>query len=313
VVPLQADAHIVLRQVVAVSQYAAAGAAEKDRDIQRARYRFHVLTGRHSGKEHRIDTGGLIGAPAGDRIFQTVDGCRTRPPGDNQRRILTPLEGRFHLADSFVDRQHPRRPHRAEGLRQVGILNRQCGDAGGLQLLDRPLHVQRVAVAMIGIDEQRQVARAVDPVGLLRELRQCKDKQIRRAEYGERRHRARKHADLETDILGDTRRNWIEDGPRVNADFGLEQGAEFLSAGCPVHRQAPSFQLPIADMPARPDQAIPIIVSDHACCAAVPALYQCPRLAGLAQLVEHLICNQGVRGSNPLAGTNFFNGLGVFH
>jgi len=25
--------------------------------------------------------------------------------------------------------------------------------------------------------------------------------------------------------------------------------------------------------------------------------------AGLAQLVEHLICNQGARGSNPLAGT----------
>ena len=26
-------------------------------------------------------------------------------------------------------------------------------------------------------------------------------------------------------------------------------------------------------------------------------------VAGLAQLVEHLICNQGARGSNPLAGT----------
>ena len=31
--------------------------------------------------------------------------------------------------------------------------------------------------------------------------------------------------------------------------------------------------------------------------------------AGLAQLVEHLICNQGVGGSNPSAGTNLFNGL----
>jgi hypothetical protein len=27
--------------------------------------------------------------------------------------------------------------------------------------------------------------------------------------------------------------------------------------------------------------------------------------AGLAQLVEHLICNQGVAGSNPAAGTIF--------
>ena len=31
--------------------------------------------------------------------------------------------------------------------------------------------------------------------------------------------------------------------------------------------------------------------------------------AGLAQLVEHLICNQGVTGSNPVAGTNHFNDL----
>jgi hypothetical protein len=27
--------------------------------------------------------------------------------------------------------------------------------------------------------------------------------------------------------------------------------------------------------------------------------------AGLAQLVEHLICNQGVGGSNPSAGTKY--------
>ena len=28
-------------------------------------------------------------------------------------------------------------------------------------------------------------------------------------------------------------------------------------------------------------------------------------VAGLAQLVEHLICNQAVEGSTPLAGINF--------
>ena len=29
--------------------------------------------------------------------------------------------------------------------------------------------------------------------------------------------------------------------------------------------------------------------------------------APIAQLVEHLICNQGVRGSSPCGGTIFFN------
>ena len=35
--------------------------------------------------------------------------------------------------------------------------------------------------------------------------------------------------------------------------------------------------------------------------------------AGLAQLVEHLICNQGVTGSNPVAGTNIINELDHFN
>ncbi len=34
-----------------------------------------------------------------------------------------------------------------------------------------------------------------------------------------------------------------------------------------------------------------------------------PRRAGLAQLVEHVICNHGVTGSNPVAGTNEIDGL----
>jgi hypothetical protein len=31
-----------------------------------------------------------------------------------------------------------------------------------------------------------------------------------------------------------------------------------------------------------------------------------PTDAGLAQLVVHLICNQGVTGSNPVAGTKIY-------
>src|SRR5690606_24145200 len=35
--------------------------------------------------------------------------------------------------------------------------------------------------------------------------------------------------------------------------------------------------------------------------------------AGLAQLVEHLICNQGVGGSSPSAGTNKISHLNCRH
>ena len=40
-----------------------------------------------------------------------------------------------------------------------------------------------------------------------------------------------------------------------------------------------------------------------------PALKHGGHEAGLAQLVEHLICNQGATGSNPVAGTSVFNDL----
>ena len=43
---------------------------------------------------------------------------------------------------------------------------------------------------------------------------------------------------------------------------------------------------------------------------AVAHIFQQRLRAGLAQLVEHLICNQGVAGSNPAAGTNKINYLG---
>ena len=43
--------------------------------------------------------------------------------------------------------------------------------------------------------------------------------------------------------------------------------------------------------------------------AAPPRLLLGRFRAGLAQLVEHLICNQGVAGSNPAAGTIFFKDL----
>ena len=51
--------------------------------------------------------------------------------------------------------------------RQVGILDRHGGDAGVLQLLHSAHDVQRVAVAVVGIDHQRQVGRAADAPGLV--------------------------------------------------------------------------------------------------------------------------------------------------
>ena len=37
----------------------------------------------------------------------------------------------------------------------------------------------------------------------------------------------------------------------------------------------------------------------------------CVPIAGVAQLVEHLICNQRVRGSNPFASSRFANSFRI--
>ena len=42
-------------------------------------------------------------------------------------------------------------------------------------------------------------------------------------------------------------------------------------------------------------------------------MYNTRFFAGVAQLVEQLICNQPVAGSIPIASSNNFKGLGVFH
>ncbi len=42
---------------------------------------------------------------------------------------------------------------------------------------------------------------------------------------------------------------------------------------------------------------------------SAPNLVEAIPGAGIAQLVEHVICNLGVAGSNPAAGTSFLNNL----
>lgn len=55
-------------------------------------------------------------------------------------------------------------------------------NAGGLELLDRAFHIERIAIAMIGTDDRRQLAGAVDAQHLGDEFRQWEHNDVRRAE-----------------------------------------------------------------------------------------------------------------------------------
>ena len=60
-----------------------------------------------------------------------------------------------------------------------------AGDAGGLQFFHRALDVERIAVTVIGVDQERQLAGAIDTVSLLREFGQRQHDDVRRAEHRE--------------------------------------------------------------------------------------------------------------------------------
>ena len=77
--------------------------------------------------------------------------------------------------------------------------------ARGLQLLDRAGDVEGVAVAVVGIDHQRQPGGAVDAVGLTGEFAQGQDDQVRRPQDREGGDGTGEHAGFESDLLGNAR------------------------------------------------------------------------------------------------------------
>ena len=109
----------------------------------------------------------------------------------------------LHLADALLDRNELRLL-RAIGLRQQCVLDGEAGGTGGLQLLHRAADIQRIAVAVIGIDQHWQRGSARHPPHLLGEFGQRDQGSVGIAEHRERSHRSPEHADLETEILGNT-------------------------------------------------------------------------------------------------------------
>ena len=118
-------------------------------------------------------------------------------------------------------------------------LDGQRGDAGGLQLLDGALDVKRIAVAVIGIDQERQRAGPADAIGLAGKLGQRQQDQIRSAQHGEGCDRAGEHAGLEAQVLGDAGRQRVEHRGRMDAVRLPELGPEALASFAPMHGDSP--------------------------------------------------------------------------
>ena len=207
--------------------------------LHRRRHRVELLAVLQARHEQHVDAHGLVGLQPRDGVFDAGDADRAGAADDDEARVLTPGQRRAHLADALLDRKELPLVA-AERGRQQRVLDGQRRDARGLQLLDRALDAHRIAVAVVGVDAERQRAGAVDAVGLLREFGQRQHADVGRGDHAERTDRAREHHRLEAHVGGDPRRNAVVDGRRINTSFTIDDGAQPLAPLGPVHCHCPS-------------------------------------------------------------------------
>ena len=84
------------------------------------------------------------------------------PAENDERRIAAPIERGLHLSDALLQRNQLRRGG-AEGLRQQRVLDGEARGSRGLQLLHRAAHVQRIAIAVVGVDDELPDGAAAEP------------------------------------------------------------------------------------------------------------------------------------------------------
>ena len=195
----------------------------------------------YAGHEQHVDAGFLIGFEPRDGVFDAGHRHGAGAADKHQPFVLPPGKRRLHLADALCDRDQ-RRARRAVAGRQRRVLDGHAGDARGLEFFHGAFDVERVAVAVIGVDQERQLAGAVDAVGLLREFGQREHDDVGRAEHRERRDRAGEHAGLEAEILGDARRDRVEHRARINATRSRDDGAQPLPSVSPIHPVSPDIR-----------------------------------------------------------------------
>ena len=132
---------------------------------------------------------------------------------------------------------------RAMGAGQVCIFNGECSNPGGFQFLHRAHHIQRIAVAVIGIHHQRRRPGAADAARLFGKFRQRHQNKVGRAQHGDGGDGARKHRGFKTKIGRDSRRNRVMDRSRVHAGIPGKNGAKTRASRRGIHHSGIPFPL----------------------------------------------------------------------
>ena len=237
-VALEGDADAVLTEPVQIGEFAA-GAAEEDGDADFAADGGDFVAGLGAGKEHGIDAGVLVGFGAFDGFGDAAEAEGATAAGDDQGGVLAAGEGGFHFADAFVDGDEVAFAGVAVGQGQGGILDGEGGDAGGFEFFDGAADVEGVAVAVVGVDHQAEVAGAADAVDLLGEFGEGEDDEVGGTKDGAGGDGAGEHSDFEAQVRGGPGGDGVEDGCRVDTAVAGQDSAVAFAACGEVHQKAP--------------------------------------------------------------------------
>ena len=108
-----------------------------------------------AGEEQRVDACGLVGLGARDVVGTVIDDAPVRPMMTSEGSLrpssaafILPTPSSSEISCVFACRS----------LRQQRILDRQPAGARRLQFLHGAADIERIAIAMIGIDQHRQTA-----------------------------------------------------------------------------------------------------------------------------------------------------------
>ena len=108
---------------------------------------------------------------AGDRFVETDDGERIGAGDDEEIGVAAGIDGGADLVDVLLALDHALAAHVAALLRPLLIFEEAAGGAGVDQLADGADDVERIAVAGVGVDDDRNLDAAADPRGRARRFR----------------------------------------------------------------------------------------------------------------------------------------------
>ena len=144
-----------------------------------------------------------------ERGVEPLDRARVGAGDDHELRRAAGLDRGAHLLDHLARRDHLLAVHVAAALGRHLVLEVEPGDAGRLVLADRAHHVERVAVAVVGVGDHRDPDGLHEPPRVAGHLVEREQADVGPPEQRRRRAEARQVDGREARLLDQPRRQAV--------------------------------------------------------------------------------------------------------